>query len=162
MWTRVHCRPRIRRLSVWFDSDCRRARRKTRLLERRYRRSKATKTVRPGLPRCGRCMLCTKRKRTCTGRPALPAMRVIPRSYGGRCQVSWRDRDASAPACRWLPRSCHSSSQTRSAPFAQRLKVQTRRHSVYTLVNSSLPSRNTHLKLQKSQKGDITQQHFDI
>ena len=30
---------RIRRLSPWFDYDCRQARRKSRLLERRYRRS---------------------------------------------------------------------------------------------------------------------------
>ena len=32
---------RIRRLSPWFDCDCRQARRKSRLLERRYRRSKS-------------------------------------------------------------------------------------------------------------------------
>ena len=35
--TRPH---RTRRLSVWFDEDCRSSRRRTRLLERRYRKSK--------------------------------------------------------------------------------------------------------------------------
>ena len=69
----------------WFDSECTASKRKSRMLERRYRRTRDSND-RFGSAKCDLLMISTSASRISTGRRGSRTVAEIPRNYGKHCR----------------------------------------------------------------------------
>ena len=116
----VKMRRRFGPLTPWFDAECRSSRRHSRMLERRYRRTRSNADC-YGYFSSRKCTDYMRKRTISTGKPRLQTTRATQRIFGALYQASWENKTE----IKWmtvctLPKISASFSRTRSMQSEQR------------------------------------------